>query len=149
MEQVEAWREAEELERRFGSCMAAWRAAMNASTSIGGHPSPERVPDFDVRWVTDQMSADGSGQALYGGQAHLYWQLPGRVLEPRLNGTYYAPYRSAPSTIQPTVLSVASERPECGFRLATMREMADLYYEQDEAARLERDRRPRRGVRAI
>jgi hypothetical protein len=112
MEQVEAWRASEELERKFGVCMAAWRAGFGATTRLGGHKSPAHMPGFDVRNVN---------------QAHYYWEWPERVLNPRLNGTYYAAHRGAPSTIQPTVLSVACERPECGFRLATVREMADLY----------------------
>jgi hypothetical protein len=110
--QVKDWREAEELEAVFGACLAAWRSAWNASTTLGGHPSPEQVRGFDTRWVD---------------QAHYYWSWPDRVLEPRLNGTYYAPYRQSPSVIRPTLLAVACERPECGFRLATVAEMAEMY----------------------
>jgi len=135
LEQIEAWRKAEELERKFGACMAAWRAAFQATSTLGCHASPARVPDFDPRWVD---------------QANYYWTWPERVREPRLNGTYYGQYRTAPSTIQPTVLSVACERPECGFRLATVREMAELYYERNAAARAEKANRERRfGARAI
>jgi hypothetical protein len=93
------------------------------------------VPDFDPRWVD---------------QVNYYWTWGERVLNPRLNGTYYGQHQTAPSVIRPTVLSVAVEREECGFRLATVREMADLYYERDAQARAERDaRQRRRGVRAI
>jgi hypothetical protein len=129
VEQIEAWRAAEELERKFGACMAAWRAAWSDTTRQGGHPSPARVPDFDVRSVD---------------QAHWYWTWAERVLNPRLNGTYYPPHRLAPSTIQPTVLAVACERPEAGFRLATVHEIADLYYAQNAEARVEKTNRERR-----
>lgn len=129
MEQVEAWRESEELERRFGACLSAWRAAWNATTTPGGHKSPAVVRDFDVR------TAD---------QASYYWQMPERVLEPRLNGTYYAPHHSAPARIQPTVLAVACERPECEFTLKTVREVADEYYANHEQARIDRDHGLRR-----
>ncbi len=130
MEQVEAWREAEELERQFGACLAAWRAAFNSCIVHGGHKSPARVEGFDHRDVE---------------QAHYYWTWPERVLEPRLNGTYYGnPNSSFPSRINPTVLAVACERPECGFRLATMTEVAEIFYAANEEARIERDHRERR-----
>lgn len=133
MEQVEAWRESEELERRFGAILAYWRSAFQTSARSTEARMSSHVRGFDPRWAP---------------QASYYWTWPERVLNPRLNGTYHAPFRTAPSIIRPTILSVACERPECGFRLATLNEVADTYYEANPQARAERDNRQRR-VRMI
>ncbi len=110
--QIEAWRKAEEAEARFGAVLSAWRNAFNATARLGGHSSPAQVAGFDPRWVD---------------QAHYFWACPERVAEPRLNGTWYAPNASRPSAIRPTLLGVACERPDAGFRLALVRELSELY----------------------
>ena len=125
-DQTEAYRDALELERRFEALVAAWRSSMAASMQPGGHPGPEgrilvvRGPEtrgtprqaFDARWVS---------------QRHYYWANPARIGNPRLDGTYYD--RGHVADIRPDLLAVAREPKlaEAGFRLATMRELADLY----------------------
>jgi hypothetical protein len=110
-EQVEAWREAEELERKFGTIMAAWRTSFRNSNVQGGYKSPSKVPGFDIRWVD---------------QVHRYFERPEYVSNPRLNGTYLG--RSGyPVAIEPTVLAVACEPERAGFRVCTVRELKEAY----------------------
>lgn len=117
-EHLKAYQAAAELETRFGAVMAAWRASFQASTRQGGLPSPSKVPGFDPREVD---------------QAHRFWERPELVANERLNGTHLNPY-GRPTPIEPTVLSVANEPAEAGFRLATLRELRDV----SEAGRLAR-----------
>jgi len=116
--QLKAYQAAAELEARFGTVMAAWRASFTASNKLGGLPSPSQVPGFDFRWVD---------------QVHRYWERPEHVANPRLNGTYLN--RSGyPVNIEPTILGLACESAEAGFRLATLHELRDAH----EAAELAR-----------
>jgi hypothetical protein len=109
---MKAYQAAAELEVKFGACMAAWRASFQASTTrAGGWKSPAHVPGFDSRWVE---------------QVHRYWERPELVQNPRLNGTHVN-QRGYPTAIQPTVLGVAAESPDAGFRLATVWELKELY----------------------
>lgn len=55
---MKAWREAEELERKLGTILAAWRSSFQNANRLGGYASPSRVPNFDARWVD---------------QVHRYW----------------------------------------------------------------------------
>jgi hypothetical protein len=135
MEQVEAWRESEVLEARFKALVSYWQAAWNATTSRGGHRSGDHVEGFDSRWID---------------HGYLCWEWPERVLDARAAGRWYDQYRTAPSPPQFSLMTVAAERPECGFILRTQQELAAVYYEQNEAARLERDGQERRlRMRAI
>jgi hypothetical protein len=132
--QIKAWREAEELERRFGSIMAAWRSSFKATNARGSFASPSKVSGFDVRWMD---------------QVHRYWERPEVVGNPRLNGTHLG-RRGYPLAIEPTVLGVASEPAEAGFRLCTMRELKELYDAMRQAqAAAARGQFPRRSGRAM
>jgi hypothetical protein len=136
LEQIEDWRAAQELEERFEALVGAWRQAFGNSTRNGGHPSRDTSNRaFDPRWVP---------------QAAWFWTWPERVLEPRLNGTHYAVGRTGPSPIRPTLLAVAAERPECEFRLATIHEVAALFYAENLQAAADKAHRERRlSVRII
>lgn len=103
--QIAAWRKAEELEGIFGDCMAAWRGQFKAGTK------EIRSTGFDVRWVE---------------QVHYYWERPEYVGNPRLNGTHLTGH-GYPIAIQPTLLGVASEPEEAGFRLISRGELAEVY----------------------
>lgn len=113
--QLKAFQAAEELERKFGAIMAAWRASFKAAARRGGHAGDRGPAGFDLRWVE---------------QAYRYWGAPEWVKNPRLNGTHKN-QRGYEVPIQPTVLGVASEPEEAGFRLAAVDELHELH----EAAR--------------
>jgi hypothetical protein len=138
--QIKAWREAEELERRFGACLAAWRVSFRDANARGGFKSPSFVPNFDVRWVE---------------QVHRYWERPELVQNPHLNGTHLN-QRGYPTVIAPTVLNVAAESPDAGFRLATGWELKE-HYDAARIAAIEAERERvaqalatrRRGARSI
>lgn len=137
--QLKAYQKAQEMEAVFGTVVAAWRASFKATVNLGngGHPSPARVANFDYRWVP---------------QGHRFWENPGRVREPRLSGTYLNGYGREVS-VQPTVLAVACEDAEAVFRLATVHELAEVYYAtnaQAAADKAARDGEARRlGMRAL
>jgi hypothetical protein len=119
---MKAFQAGEELERRFGAIMAAWRASYKATTTMyGGPKSPARVYGFDPRSVD---------------QVHRYWDAPELVGNPLLNGTQRN-RRGYPVRIEPTVLGVASEPAGAGFRLATVRELYELSKSQAKRARAE------------
>jgi hypothetical protein len=103
------WQEADALERVFGKLCAAWRVSFNASSQLnrGG---------FDVRNIEE---------------SHHYWERPELVGNDRLNGTFHNRHGYRPS-IEPTLLGVAAEPAEAGFRLVTNDECRVIY---DEAHR--------------
>lgn len=113
---LKAYQAAAEIESRFGTLMAAWRPSFKEAVDA---PRPS---GFDYRWVD---------------QVHLYWSDPSLVTNPRLNGTYYAPNRGAPSAIQPTVLACACEPASAGFRLAVLDELEERWKAEQAAQRAE------------
>lgn len=128
---LKAYQESAELEIKFGSIMAAWRSSFGTSNMPCN--SASAPANFDVRWVD---------------QVHRYFDAPELVQNPRLNGTQMDE-RGRLTNIQPTVLGVACESPEAGFRLATLWELKDAYDSASKAA-FEAARRERRyGVRSI
>jgi hypothetical protein len=128
-EQVEAFQKADELEARFGAVMAAWRASFKAAANTAGA--------FDVRDV---------------GAEHRFWANPGAVSNPALNGTALN-RRGYPVVPQPTVLTVAREPEEAGFRLAALSEVEAVFTKgradlvRAERERVRRDLRP--GIRSL
>jgi hypothetical protein len=102
---LKAWQDAEVLEQEFGVLIAAWRASLKAATALG---QPGWI---DVREVPD---------------AALYWTRPEVVTNPALNGEKLN--RSGhPVKIAPTILGVAAEPEEAGFRLATVEELRAIF----------------------
>lgn len=99
---LKAFQAVVEIERRFGTCMAAWRASFTEGARRSG---------LDLREVKP---------------VHQFWASPERVRDESLNGTKLN-RRGYPVTIQPTVLCVASEDEAAGFRLASVAEMIEIF----------------------
>jgi hypothetical protein len=59
-------------------------------------------------------------------QVQHFWAAPEHVRNDRLNGTRLN-QRGYPVSIEPTILGVAAEPAEAGFRLATLGELAASY----------------------
>ena len=101
--QLKAFQKADELEAKFGVLISAWRASFKAHA--------KRAGAFDVREVD---------------QSRWYWENPAIVGNDALNGQRRNRY-GVTIRIQPTVLGVASEPAEAGFRLATLDELEEIY----------------------
>jgi hypothetical protein len=128
--QIKAWRASLEMEGRFGAGIAAWRASHKATLRMGGLASPAQVRRFDPRWLEPA--------------SYLFWSAPEYVANPALNGTLFDRY-GRPVAIRPTLLGVASEPEEAGFRLPTVRELHELYVAL-ERSRVAEARRGGRGM---
>lgn len=106
---LKAYQEAANLEREFGTLIAAWRSSFS--------DAKKAAHLFDYRWVAP---------------VHQYFARPELVRNTALNGTKLNP-RGYPVEIQPTILALASESPEVGFRLATIAELKAVFEEQRQA----------------
>lgn len=111
-DQIEAWRAAQALELELGAVLAAWRRSMKTNRRTGGQASPAKLfPAFDGRWVPE---------------AYHFWTVPEHVTDPKLGGRALDA-RGRVVRIRPTVLGVAAEPPEAGFRLAAEYELKAIH----------------------
>ncbi len=87
-DELVAWQAAVELERRFGACIAYWRAAWKSATTRGGYNGLD-------------------GEAAQVPYVLRYWRHPELVTDPALDGSRRKRY-GAPADLKPTVLGPAS-----------------------------------------
>jgi hypothetical protein len=124
-EHLLAFQAATVLERTFGLLVSAWRYSLREEN----YRSQGRVDVADVP------------------QASLYWSNPGAVACDRLNGTRMNRFGQL-TKIEPTLLLVASEPAEAGFRLASIPELIEVHAEFH-ATPIDREKARTLSVRAI
>jgi hypothetical protein len=110
---LKAFQAAAELERTFGACMAAWRSSYQ-SDAIYQHPSTQGLREV--------------------APVHCYFANPGAVRDEALAGRKLN-RRGYPMAPAPTVLNVAREDAEVGFRLGTTPEILEAGARQQQAER--------------
>lgn len=110
---LKAFQAAAELERKFGACMAAWRSSYQSDAAYQ-HPSTQGLREI--------------------APVHCYFANPGAVRDEALAGRKLNchGYLMAPA---PTVLNVAREDAEVGFRLGTTPEILEAGARQRQAER--------------
>jgi hypothetical protein len=110
---LKAFQKAKVLEAKFGALMSYWRNAFAKQTAVA-----MSMP-FDYRWVRP---------------VHQFFTNPSAVLNDKLAGRELN-RRGYPVEINPTVLAVASESPDVGFRLATVADLRQVWEAMSQAER--------------